>query len=153
MTLIINVAYIPRICSRQSESIQLTDFTLLFSFTTRNDQNHVNQISVITPEVMMKMMSDPTMLKIIDKISRNQHISLEIAFENKTWPQLFTLYFVMTWTQIFALCASCFIVCWCFTTHWCVIFMYDKSETTWIKYFYLTFDFTSPPFLEVCEWV
>ena len=31
------------------------------------------------------------------------------------------------------------IVCWCFTTYWCFIFMYDKSETTWIKYFYFTY--------------
>ena len=41
-------------------------------------------------------------------------------------------------TYVYLIAYWCFIVCWCFTTYWCFIFMYDKSETTWIKYFYFT---------------
>ena len=44
-----------------------------------------------------------------------------------------------TYTYVYLIVYWCFIVWWCFTTYWCFIFMYDKSETTWIKYFYFAY--------------
>ena len=49
----------------------------------------------------------------------------------------FIPYFCFIDTYVYLIMYWCFIVCWCFTTYWCFIFMYEKSETTWIKNVYL----------------